>query len=89
MSGVMIGMAPCIVHGGIFEFYPDRVQTIWTDPETRLPADHPEAKHEREPVQEAICSDCCKRLNDELRSQGKEPKFTEQDSLDWMRENLR
>jgi hypothetical protein len=92
---VLIATGPCYMHPGLFSFDPDRVVTIWVDPETDCPPDvdpvtlqpisHDAPRFETRmarSVQQMICPACCKQLNDHLRAHGQEPSFDETDTSD-------
>jgi len=75
MGGVPIGLGPCWAHGGMFEFDPATVATIWLasyDPgETRTVEPHtPGAR------QVMICDPCVERANVIRSAAGDEPHET-------------
>lgn len=75
MSGHAIGLGPCWAHGGIFEFDPETVATIWLasdrSDETRTVEPHtPGAR------QVLICDACVKKANKQRRAAGEKPHET-------------
>jgi hypothetical protein len=93
MPPVMIAYAPCFLHGGIFGFDPDRVQTIMIDPVTGTPPDvSPVTGETLDPdtalvkerlaraVQRVLCPGCCTKLNAAARQLGIDPRFDETDT---------
>ena len=88
---VLIAMAPCHVHGGVFAFDPDQVQSVLIDPETGRPPDVDEAGYLLPPdpsqaeriarsVRRPICPACCKMLNEAARLRGLPAHFDETDT---------
>jgi hypothetical protein len=89
---VMIAMAPCHLHGGIFSFDPDRVQSLLIDPATGRPPDVDEDNQRMDrdapgveeafarSVQTFLCPACCKKLNELLAARGEPPRFDETDT---------
>lgn len=71
MSGYLTGMGPCYIHGGLFAFDPDLVNTVLVDPVTRMPPDvQPDpgtpALDERmaRSYPAPVCVPCCRRVNE-------------------------
>jgi hypothetical protein len=80
MPGVMIGLGPCYLHGGLFEFDPDTVVTVLVDPQTGRPPDVGESGEpctvdpaaEARAVQRPICDPCVEtKVNPALRDAGR------------------
>lgn len=77
-EGTYVGLDTCFIHGGLFEFDPDSVVTVWIDPETGRPPDvdadggtiaaDPLAVERC--VQRPICGPCIARVNEGRRAQG-------------------
>jgi hypothetical protein len=67
---VEVGMAPCYIHGGVFEFNPYKVAAVLVDPVTGAPPDVDpdpatpslDARVARS-VQRFICVPCCQEVN--------------------------
>lgn len=69
----MIALAPCYIHGGIFEFNPDTVVTVLIDPLTNSAIDvdpHPDGKGSERAVQCVICDPCMEKVNEKRRERG-------------------
>jgi hypothetical protein len=66
MTGYMIGMMPCLIHGELFACDPETVITVRIDPQTRRPPDvgedgqpcEPDPAAEQRTVQVAVCDEC-------------------------------
>lgn len=84
----VIALGQCCVHGGLFEFDPDRVPSVLVDPETGLPPDVNEAGQYREPTAEALarsrrepyCPACARGLNAEAARRSLPARFDETDT---------
>jgi hypothetical protein len=87
---VLIAMGPCVVHGGLFQFDPDRVTSmLWdpvtdnppdVDPVTDQPVSPPDPERVARSYQAPVCPACCKRLNEAARAQGLPAQWDETDT---------
>lgn len=92
MGGNQVAMGPCFLHGGLFAFDPERVQTIWIDPQTGNPPDVDPATGAPLPPgplvdermtrsrKEILCPACCAQLNEAARRLGYPAHYDETDT---------
>ena len=81
MSGYMVGMDKCYVHGGVFMFDPETVVSVRIDPQTGRAPDvgadgepcEPEPGSVERSVRQPICDECMTRINPARRARGNEP----------------
>jgi hypothetical protein len=87
-DSAVLAVGPCVVHGGVFSFDPDRVPYVMIDPVTDRPPDVGPDGQPCEPSPEALarayqlplCPGCAKALNRVLTADGLEPRFDETDT---------
>lgn len=86
---VLVAMGPCVMHGGLFQFDPDRVTSMLWDPVTDNPdvdpvtgrlVSPPDPDRVQRAYRAPVCPRCCKRLNQAAAAQGLPAKWDETDT---------